>query len=113
MLWELKKIWYRIYQKVFKVAMCFMDWSEPQLLEGAGSVLKLPEFIKSKGINKVLVVTDKGLMSLNLLDPLFKKLEEVGVEYVVYDGVQPNPTIPNIEECKDMYNQNNCQGIIA
>ena len=53
MLWELKKIWYRIYQKVFKVAMCFMDWSEPQLLEGAGSVLKLPEFIKSKGINKV------------------------------------------------------------
>ena len=93
--------------------MCFMDWSEPQLLEGAGSVLKLPEFIKSKGINKVLVVTDKGLMSLNLLDPLFKKLEEVGVEYVVYDGVQPNPTIPNIEECKDMYNQNNCQGIKA
>ena len=52
-------------------------------------------------------------MSLNLLDPLFKKLEEVGVEYVVYDGVQPNPTIPNIEECKDMYVQNNCQGIIA
>ena len=97
MLWELKKIWYRIYQRVFKVAMCFMDWSEPQLLEGAGSVLKLPEFIKSKGVNKVL----------------FKKLEEVGVEYVVYDGVQPNPTIPNIEECKDMYVQNNCQGIIA
>ena len=113
MLWELKKIWYRIYQRVFKVAMCFMDWSEPQLLEGAGSILKLPEFIKSKGVNKVLVVTDKGLMSLNLLDPLFKKLEEVGVEYVVYDGVQPNPTIPNIEECKDMYVQNNCQGIIA
>ena len=53
MLWELKKIWYRIYQRVFKVAMCFMDWSEPQLLEGAGSVLKLPEFIKSKGVNKV------------------------------------------------------------
>ena len=30
MLWELKKIWYRIYQRVFKVAMCFMDWSEAQ-----------------------------------------------------------------------------------
>ena len=102
MLWELKKIWYRIYQRVFKVAMCFMDWSEPQLLEGAGSVLKLPEFIKSKGVNKVLVVTDKGLMSLNLLDPLFKKLEEVGVEYVVYDGVQPTLlylTLKNVRIC--------------
>lgn len=113
MIWTLKKIWYRIYQNVFKVAMCFMDWSEPELLEGAGSVLKLPEFIKNKGINKVLVVTDKGLMNLHLLDPLFAKLDEVGVEYAVYDGVQPNPTIPNIEDCKDMYIQNGCQGIIA
>ena len=60
MLWTLKKCWYRIYQRVFKVAMCFMDWSAPQLLEGAGSVLRLPELIKSKGVKKVLVVTDKG-----------------------------------------------------
>jgi alcohol dehydrogenase class IV len=113
MLWTLKKIWYRIYQKTFKVAMCFMDWSEPELLEGAGSVLRLPAFIKGKGINKVLVVTDSGLMGLHLLDPMFAKLDEVGLEYVVYDGVQPNPTIPNIEECKDMYIHNGCQGIIA
>lgn len=113
MIWTLKKCGYRVYQKVFKLAMNFMDWSEPQLLEGAGSILKLPEFIKSKGIDKVLVVTDKGLMGLNLLDPMFEKLTEVGVDYVVYDGVQPNPTIPNIEDCKDMYVKNGCKGIIA
>ena len=93
--------------------MNFLDWSEPQLLEGKGSVLKLPEFIKSKGINKVLVVTDKGLMSLNLLDPMFEKLKEAGVEYVVYDGVQPNPTIPNIEAAREMYLKNGCEGFIA
>ena len=113
MIWTLKKCGYRVYQKVFKLAMNFMDWSEPQLLEGAGSILKLPEFIKSKGINKVLVVTDKGLMGLNLLDPMFEKLTEVGIDYVVYDGVQPNPTIPNIEDCKAMYVKNGCKGIIA
>ncbi len=113
MLWTLKKCWYRIYQNVFKIAMCFMDWSEPQLLEGNGSVLELPEFIKGKGLNKILVVTDKGLMGLHLLDPMFEKLKEVGIDYVVYDGVQPNPTIPNIEECRELYVSNGCQGIIA
>lgn len=113
MLWTLKKCWYRIYQRVFKVAMCFMDWSAPQLLEGAGSVLRLPELIKSKGVKKVLVVTDKGLIALHLLDPLFAKLDEVGIAYVVYDGVRPNPTIPCIEECKDMYVKNGCEGVIA
>ncbi len=113
MLWSLKKAWYRVFQRAFKVAMCFMDWSEPQLLEGAGSILNLPDLVKSKGLRKVLVVTDKQLMNLHLLDPLFAKLEETGVEYVVYDGVQPNPTIPNIEEAKDLYVKNGCEGVIA
>lgn len=113
MLWSLKKAWYRVFQRAFKVAMCLMDWSEPQLLEGAGSILNLPDLVKSKGLRKVLVVTDKQLMNLHLLDPLFSKLEESGVEYVVYDGVQPNPTIPNIEEAKDLYIKNGCEGVIA
>lgn len=113
MLWEIKKCCYRVYQSAFKLAMNFLDWSEPHLIEGKGAVLKLPEFVKSKGIDKVLVVTDKGLMGLHLLDPMFEKLTEVGVEYVVYDEVQPNPTIPNIEAAREMYIQNGCQGFIA
>ena len=113
MLWELKKGWYRTYQKVFKLAMRLMDWSEPHLLEGEGAVLRLPEFIKEKGVKKVLVVTDKGLMGLHLLDPMFEKLDAVGIDYVVFDGVQPNPTIPNIEDCKKVYEENGCEGIIA
>ena len=113
MIWFIKKLWYRICQKVLKLAMCFMDWSEPELLEGEGAVLKLPSFIKNKGINKVLVVTDKGLMGLHLLDPLFEDLKKEELEYFIFDGVQPNPTITNIENCKDVYLENNCQGIIA
>ena len=113
MFWTLKKVWYRINQKVLKLALCFMNWKEPELLEGEGAVLKLPKFVKEKGVNKVLVVTDKGLMNIHLLDPLFEELKKEGIEYVVFDGVQPNPTIPNIEECKDMYINNNCQGIVA
>ena len=93
--------------------MCFMDWSEPELLEGEGAVLRLPAFIKNKNINKVLIVTDKGLMGLHLLDPLFEELKKEEIEYVVFDEVQPNPTIPNIEDCKSVYLENNCQGIIT
>ena len=113
MCWVIKKFGYRIAQKVLKIAMCFMNWKEPELLEGEGAILKLPSFIKNKNINKVLIVTDKGLMNLHLLDPLFEELKKEDIDYVIYDGVQPNPTIPNIEECKKMYLDNNCQGIIA
>ena len=110
---ELKHFFYRVSQKLLKVALCFMDWKEPTLLEGENAVLKLPKFIKDKGINKVLVVTDKGLMSIHLLDPMLKEMKNVNLEYVIFDEVQPNPTIPNIEACREAYINNSCEGIIA
>ena len=113
MIWSLKKCWYRINQKILKLGLCFMNWKEPTVFDGEGAVLQLPAFIKEKGINRVLIVTDKGLMSLHLLDPLFLELQKQGIYYVVYDDVQPNPTIPNIECCKDAYINHKCQGIVA
>ena len=112
-MWQVKKAFFRVYQQTFRVAMCVFDWSEPTLLEGPGAIKKLPSFIKSKGLNKVLVVTDKGLMGIHLLDSLFEELEKAGVEYVVYDGTQPNPSIENIEDARALYVDNNCQGVIA
>lgn len=111
--WPFKIVWYRINQKVLKFFMRFMNWKEPELLEGENSVLKLPSLIKSKGINKVLVVTDKGLMSIHLLNKMFEELKKQQIECFVFDEVQPNPTIPNIESCREMYLKNNCEGIIA
>lgn len=113
MIWELKKLWYRTYQSVMKCAMLFLDWSEPQLLEGKDSVLRLPELVKSKGVKKVLLVSDKVLTQLGLFNPLLEKLTETGIEYVVYNDVQPNPTIPNIEGAREAYISNGCDGIIA
>ena len=103
----------RTYQGIFRVAVNFLNWKEPELVKGAGSVKKLPEVVKANGHNSVLVVTDKGLMGLHLLDGLFEGLEKAGVKYAVYDGTQPNPTINNIEEARQLYVDNNCSAVIA
>lgn len=112
-MWQLKKAYYRAFQKIMKIAMFAFDWSEPELLEGPGAIKKLPDLIKSKGLSNVLIVTDKGLTGLHLLDSLYEKLDEVGIEYVVYDGTHPNPTIDNIEDALQLYLDNNCEGVIA
>ncbi len=112
-MWQLKKAYYRTFQTIFKYAMFVFDWSEPETLEGPGAIRKLPEFIKTKGVKKVLVVTDKGLMGLGLLSSLFEELDKAGVEYVVYDGTQPNPSIENIEDARALYVDNGCEGVIA
>lgn len=107
------KIYAKIYQSVFKIGMYFIPWGMPKTLEGAGCLAKLPAFIKEKGFSKVLVVTDKVLMELGLLNKMFESMDECGVEYVVYDGVQPNPTDINVSEGLKLFKENNCQAMVA
>ena len=112
-MWLLMKVYYRIYQFVMGMGMNFMPWIEPEVIDGADSIKKLPAVIKNKGYSRVLVVTDSVLMSLHLLDSLFEALDAAGVKYALYDQVQPNPTFDNIEAALKIYYANNCQAIIA
>ncbi|MBS7361294.1 MAG: iron-containing alcohol dehydrogenase [Oscillospiraceae bacterium] len=109
----MKHMYYSLYQGVFRVAVNFLDWTPPKIISGPGSVKKLPAVIKSKGLKKMMIVTDKGLMSLNLLDGLFEGLKAEGIDYVVYDKTQPNPSIDNIEKVRSLYLDNGCEGFIA
>ncbi|MGN0715000.1 MAG: iron-containing alcohol dehydrogenase [Anaerovoracaceae bacterium] len=107
------KIFCRVYQGVFKIGMYVIPWGMPKTLEGAGSVKKLPALIREQGYTKVLVVTDSVLMGLGLLDSLFAAMTDAGVEYVVYDGVQPNPTDINVKDGLKLFQENNCQAMVA
>ena len=107
------RLYCRIFQLVMKIAAYFLPWRKPRLLEGENCILELPGRIRGKGIDSVLLVTDKGIMSLGLIAPLLKALDEAGVKAVVYDKTVPNPTIDNIEEALTMYKANGCGGLVA
>ena len=103
----------RTFQFVMKYSAYVLPWRKPALLEGENCILQLPERIKAKGIKSVLLVTDKGISSLGLIDPLVGALKDANVQVAVYDKTVPNPTIDNIEEALVMYKENKCAGLIA
>ena len=111
--WLLKKFFFRSVQWVMKYAAMILPFRVPAILTGQGSVKTLVDNIKARGLNHILVVTDKVLMDLNLLDGLQTALKENGINYVIFDDVQPNPTIENVEAGKEVYKQNKCKAIIA
>ena len=113
MIWTLKKIWYRVFQFVLTSAMYLMPWRQPELLTGPGSIKKLPELIQSKGLHNVLIVTDSVLRKLGVLDSFFSACDAAGLKGVVYDGVEPNPSIENIEAARKLYLDHKCDGIVA
>jgi alcohol dehydrogenase class IV len=109
----LRHAYYRAYQGIMKLAANFLDFTPPELLTGPGSVLKLPALIKEKGYASVLVVSDKGLCALGILKPFLAGLEKAGVAYTLFDEVQANPTIANIEDGLSLYKGRGCTAIVA
>lgn len=109
----IKNAWYRTFQFFMNIGQAFMPQHSPELIEGAGSIKKLPTFIKSKGANKVLIVTDSVLSKIGLLDSLFAACTDAKLEYVLYDGAEVNPSIECIEKAYKQYCDNKCQAFIA
>ncbi len=111
--WALTKAWYHVFQFVLTRAMYLLPWRSPQIVEGPGSVRTLPALVRAKKISRVLVVTDATLHRLGLLDGMLAAAREAGLTCAVYDGVEPNPSIENIEAARKMYLESRCEGIIA
>ena len=107
------KLYCRIFQFIMKLAAYALPWRKPELIEGEGCLAELPSYITKNGISSVLLVTDKGIMSLGLADGLLEGMREAGLSVTVYDKTVPNPTIDNIREALAMYKDSNCGGIVA
>ena len=103
----------RVFQMLMKVGMYALPWRTPKTMKGAGAVKKLPAAIQRQNLNKSLIVTDKMLMNLHLLDGLISSMDASGVSYAIYDGVEANPTDLNIEEGASIYRKEGCDCIIA
>ncbi len=58
---------------------------------GIGKVKELGRRIRELGGNRVLVVTDKGLVEHGVAGKVFAVLEQEKLDYVVYDETKPNP----------------------
>ena len=64
---------------------------------GKDTVSEIGEHIKRQNSSKPLIVTDEVLVKIGIVDKVTEHLEAAGIDYVVFDGVQPNPTVSNVE----------------
>ncbi|MBR2044892.1 MAG: iron-containing alcohol dehydrogenase [Agathobacter sp.] len=106
----LKKAYCRTFQAAFRLAMPFMPYREPEILN---SVAEVPSLLKKLGISSVLLVTDKMLRQFGATTNLEKHLEDANIKCVVYDETCPNPTVNNVEAARTLYVNEKCEGLIA
>ena len=80
---------------------------------GRGSRTKLAEELKSRGIEKVLIVTDYDLMNNNTTKMVIDVLDSSIITYFIYLYVKPNPTIKNVQDGLNIAQIGNVDAIVA
>ncbi|WP_026476482.1 iron-containing alcohol dehydrogenase [Alkaliphilus transvaalensis] len=82
-------------------------------LMGPGSVKEVGEQAKGLGATKALIVTDAGLNKMGVADQVKEIIEGAGLQAVIFDGAQPNPTDLNVEAGLKVLQKENCDLIVS
>ena len=85
----------------------------PVLLTGSGSSAQVGEEIKKLGFKKGLLVTDENICKLEFFEKIKKTLDDSGIECIVYNNINSEPTTVFVEEGLAAFRENNCEFLVA
>ncbi len=82
---------------------------------GPGVINKIGDRAKMLAMKKPMIVTDKFLQGLKngAVEQTINSLKAVGIDYIIYNGVEANPKIHNIQEAKALYQKEGADSIIT
>lgn len=100
----------RAYQGVFRAALPFLPYREPEILHRCE---ELPDTLKQQKIKKILIVTDPGIVACGLITKITSVLAKEKISYSVYDQTSANPTVRNVEEALALYQKEHCKALLA
>jgi alcohol dehydrogenase class IV len=85
----------------------------PEIIFGRGSLKQVGRCSRRMGGDRVLLVTDPGIVANGWIDEAIGYLNQEGLKYVVYDNVVTNPRSFQVEQGALEYSRNACDVIVA
>ncbi len=90
------------------------NWSYPTAIRfGTGRLAELAEACQLAGIQKPLLVTDRGLAKLEITHQALAVLTDAGLDAAVFAEVDPNPSGANVEAGVNAYRDGGFDGVVA
>lgn len=74
----------------------------PRIVMGPGAIDQIGEEVRYLKAEKVLFVTDKGVIEAGLIKLAQASLEKSDIAYAVFDGVEPDPRYEIVTDCADL-----------
>ncbi len=82
-----------------------------RLITGQQALHELPSQASKLGMQKPLLVTDRGVRESGTLDLVTSRMKDL--DYAIYDRVPPEPEIEIVEECTQVFRHGGHDGLIA
>ena len=90
------------------------NWSYPTSVRfGAGRIAEIAEACRVAGIRKPLLVTDRGLASMEITAKTRALVETAGLGNAIFSEVDPNPSDLNVAAGLKVYREGGFDGVIA
>lgn len=90
------------------------NWSYPTAIRfGAGRISEIVDACQAAGISRPLLVTDRGLASMEITARTLDLLAEGGVAAALFAEVDPNPSDKNVNDGLSVYRDGGFDGVIA
>ncbi|CCQ12491.1 Alcohol dehydrogenase [Pseudoalteromonas luteoviolacea B = ATCC 29581] len=104
---------YRIYHFILKCIVIVIGLPNPKLHQGKAGLETAINALQLTNGTSVLLVTDRVLIQLGIPNLVIEALKNVKLNVVIFDDVEPNPTLDNVEKGLACYHLNQCQAIIS
>jgi len=90
------------------------NWSFPTTVRfGVGRIAELADACRALGMRRPLIVTDKGLASLPMLQDALSMLTDAGLGAALFSDVQGNPVEANVTAGLELYRAGGHDGVVA
>lgn len=84
-----------------------------EVIFGENSISKLPEILASRGLSNVLLVSDRGLEAVGMVNRITDILEASSIKYSLFLDVEANPSCDTVDKGTAIYNSEGLNGIVC
>ncbi|MDA8595282.1 iron-containing alcohol dehydrogenase [Flavobacteriaceae bacterium] len=106
----MNSFFYKIYAKIAGPIFKMVPYSPPEQLENQESLVKL--FLQ-QGVKNPVLITDRIIRSLGLVDDLVKLFAKENIDLVVFDDVEADPSFKTVVKGAEFCKNHDFDGIIA
>jgi len=93
--------------------MSYNFYANSNINFGRGALGDLAGIINGYGLKKIMIVYDGGVKAAGIADRVIEQVTKAGVDYVIFDGVIPNPTNTVVEEASKIAKAEKVEGFVA